>query len=51
MVFLNKEWPVYAIINNVRLCVSKTTLLLSYIFIKKNCTNYVKRINVDKIIM
>ena len=42
MVFLNKEWPVYAIINNVRLCVSKTSLLLSYIFIKKTAQIYVK---------
>ena len=46
MVFLNKEWPVCAIINNVRLSVSKTTLLLSYIFIKKSAQ---LSTNVDKL--
>ena len=42
MVFLNKEWPIYAIINNVRFCVSKNNFITKLRIYQENCTNYVK---------
>ena len=41
MTFLNKEWPVYAIINNMRLCVKNNFVIKLHIY-QENCTNYAK---------
>ena len=38
---MQAEWPVYAIINNVRLCVKNNFIIKLHIY-QENCTNYAK---------